>query len=148
MKSTPSLPAFMKCSTAALCLSLTGQTAHALGADGKCRILSLRGGGVHGAFEAGVLKAIVENMPPEEVMYDYVGGVSIGALNASILASFPRGEEKEAVKTMYSVYDGRATSELFDFYTPKLLAPFQNTALADNKPLMDVLEETLGGRPF
>ena len=121
MRSTPLIK---KCSAAALCLSLQGQTANALGADGKCRILSLRGGGVHGAFETGVLRAIVENMPPEEVMYDYIGGVSVGAMNASIIASFPPGEEMEAVETMESVYAGKATSELFDFYTPSVLAPF------------------------
>ena len=51
--------------------------------DGKCRILSLRGGGIHGAFEVGVLKALVDNMPPEEVRYDYIAGVSIGAYNAA-----------------------------------------------------------------
>ena len=67
--------------------------ANALGADGKCRILSLRGGGVHGAFEVGVLKAMIDNMPAQEMMYDYVGGVSVGALNASVLASFAPGEE-------------------------------------------------------
>ena len=65
----------------------------ALSADGKCRILSFRGGGVHGSWEAGVIKGIFENMPAEEIQYDIIAGVSIGAVNASILATFPKGEE-------------------------------------------------------
>ena len=31
-----------------------------LSPDGKCRILALRGGGVHGSLEVGVMKALVE----------------------------------------------------------------------------------------
>ena len=71
--------------------------AHALSKDGKCRILSLRGGGIHGSFEVGVLKGLIDSMPPGEMEYDYVAGVSIGAYNASILATYPIGKEKEAI---------------------------------------------------
>lgn len=122
--------------------------ANALGPDGKCRILSLRGGGVHGAFEVGVLKAMIENMPANEMMYDYVGGVSVGALNAAILASFAPGEEKEAVEMMKSLYEGHATKELFEFHTPRVLAPFKESSLADNAKMKDLLSKTLGDRPF
>ena len=66
----------------------------ALSSDGKCRILSLSGGGVHGSFEVGALWALIEHMPPQEVIYDYVNGVSIGAINAAAFALFPPGEEK------------------------------------------------------
>jgi predicted acylesterase/phospholipase RssA len=34
--------------------------ASALSEDGKCRVLVLRGGGVHGSFEVGALQAFVE----------------------------------------------------------------------------------------
>ena len=76
------------------------KSSHALSKDGKCRILSLRGGGIHGAFEIGVLKGLVDSMPPGELEYEYVAGVSIGAYNASILATFPIGKEKEAIDMM------------------------------------------------
>ncbi len=36
----------------------------ALGPDGKCRALALRGGGTKGAYEVGALKAIVKHMDP------------------------------------------------------------------------------------
>ena len=87
-------------------------------------------------------------MPPEEIAYDYVGGVSVGAINASVIASFAPGEEKKAVEKMASFYKGRATSELFDFHKPKLIAPFRESSLADNAKLKHILEEALGDRPF
>ena len=65
---------------AATLLILAVQT---LSADGKCRVLALRGGGVHGSFEVGVIKAFVEKLDPIDVQYDIVSGVSIGALIAS-----------------------------------------------------------------
>ena len=58
-------------------------SAETLSADGKCRVLALRGGGVHGFFEIGVLKAFVEKLDPVDVQYDIVSGVSIGALITS-----------------------------------------------------------------
>ena len=58
----------------------------------------MRGGGTHGSFEVGVLKAFVEELDPVEVHYDYVSGVSIGAINSAALAIFDFGFEKEAVE--------------------------------------------------
>ena len=71
-----------------------------LSADGKCRILSLRGGGIHGVWEVGVLQAFMDRLdelPRHEFHYDYVGGVSIGAANAASFAIHPPGEERAAV---------------------------------------------------
>jgi len=66
--------------------------------------LSLKGGGIHGAWEAGAISALIDHMPLEEVAYDYIAGVSIGAINASIFATFPRGEEKEAAEEIRKLY--------------------------------------------
>ena len=49
---------------------------------------------MHGSWEVGVLKAVLEQLDPAEVTYDYVGGVSIGAVNASLMALHKPGEEK------------------------------------------------------
>lgn len=112
------------------------QETTALSKDGKCRILSLRGGGIHGSWEAGVLQGLVQNMPEDEIEYDYVAGVSIGAINASILATFPKGDEKEAVDLLTSLYETYTTSELFEFYSPWWIAPFTHSSFADNSKLM------------
>ena len=72
----------------------------ALPSDGKCRALVLSGGGTKGAYEVGVLNAFVENLPPQEVAYDVVAGVSIGAIAASTIATFRIGDEKRAIEKL------------------------------------------------
>jgi NTE family protein len=53
------------------------------------KALVMSGGGSKGAFEVGVLKYLHEN---ENVEYDIIAGVSVGALNASMLATGPMKE--------------------------------------------------------
>jgi len=79
-----------------LVAAITASWAVASNEDKTCKILSFRGGGVHGSYEAGVLKALADHMPLKELHYDYVSGVSIGAVNAAVFATFGKGEELEA----------------------------------------------------
>jgi predicted acylesterase/phospholipase RssA len=46
---------------------------------------------VHGAYEVGVLKAFTEFLDPIDINYDYISGVSIGAVNTAIFAMYPPG---------------------------------------------------------
>ena len=59
----------------------------------KCRALALRGGGTKGNYEVGVLQSFLENLPQEEIEYDVVVGVSIGAVNAATIGMYDKGEE-------------------------------------------------------
>lgn len=67
-----------------------------LSADGKCRVLVLRGGGVHGSYEVGVFKALIESLDPIEYAYDVISGVSVGAINGAILSFYETGDEINA----------------------------------------------------
>ena len=58
-----------------------------------CRAIAFRGGGDKGPYEVGALRALVEYLKPSDVEYDVVGGISIGAFNGAVLASFPKGYE-------------------------------------------------------
>lgn len=134
----------LKAITCAALLSLTQQ----LSADGKCRVLALRGGGVHGSFELGVLKAFVENLDPEEIAYDYVSGVSVGAINASILALYPPGEEKEAIKELEEMYFKYQPQDYWSFWPHYVLEPFYKQSFVDNSDLAKIIDERLGERPY
>ena len=61
--------------------------------NGKCLGLVLKGGGNKGAYEAGAIYALVKNLHPDEVKYDVVSGISVGALNAAHVATYPKGDE-------------------------------------------------------
>jgi len=57
------------------------------------RALVLQGGGALGAYEAGVFKAFYDRFfKPGESFFDIVAGVSIGAVNASILVSHAKSK--------------------------------------------------------
>ncbi|HZY02993.1 MAG TPA: patatin-like phospholipase family protein, partial [Anaeromyxobacteraceae bacterium] len=64
--------------------------------------LVLSGGGARGAYEAGVLLYLREALPlalgrkPQDVRFDVLSGVSIGAVNACFLASTAHEPESQA----------------------------------------------------
>ena len=112
------------------CLSLLGVSA--LGPDGKCRILAMKGGGVHGSYEVGVLKGIIESMDdPIEYRYDIVSGVSAGSLNAAVLGLYPPGEEKAALEELMHMYTSTTPKDYFKFWSTYVLEPFWKNSLVD-----------------
>lgn len=59
------------------------------------RALIFQGGGALGAYEAGVFKAFYDNFfKPNESFFDIVAGVSIGAVNASIVVSHVKNNKE------------------------------------------------------
>ncbi|MGN6691918.1 MAG: patatin-like phospholipase family protein [Sphingopyxis sp.] len=62
-------------------------------------VLVLQGGGALGAFQAGIYEALIEL----GIELDWIAGISIGAVNAAIIAGNPRDE---AVAKMREFWDG------------------------------------------
>lgn len=62
------------------------------------KALYLAGGGARGAYQAGVLKAIGHILQVKKLPFEMISGVSVGSINAAILAEqahdFPAGLEK------------------------------------------------------
>jgi len=52
------------------------------------KALYLAGGGARGAYQAGVLKAIVHILKPKTCPFQMISGVSVGSLNAAFLADY------------------------------------------------------------
>lgn len=69
-------------------------------ASSVCRILSLSGGGSHGAFEAGVLQSIIEK--PDFQPWDVHLGVSAGGLSVLSLAKDNYRDNMNIVHSMWS----------------------------------------------
>lgn len=57
----------------------------------------MRGGGTKGAYEVGVLLGMLESLPAEELQWDVVSGISIGGVNAAMLALYEKGDEAAAI---------------------------------------------------
>ena len=61
-------------------------------------VLVLQGGGALGAYECGVYKALEER----GIIPDLVAGVSIGAVNAAIIAGSPRGKAASVLEAFWN----------------------------------------------
>lgn len=69
-------------------------------------VLLLQGGGALGAYQAGVYEALAEaNLHP-----DWVAGISIGAINAAIIAGNPPNLRVEKLREFWE----RITNSWFD----------------------------------
>lgn len=116
--------------------------------DGKCRILCLKGGGMHGAYEVGAIKAFTDLMPPDEVKWDYISGVSVGSLVATWLGLFPYGQEKEAAADIYKHMPDLTPDRFWEFWPHKIIDPFHKMSAVNNEGWFSVMEEYFGDKPF
>lgn len=76
------------------------------------RALVLSGGGSKGAFQVGVLKALLER----GTSWDSIHGISVGALNASYLAMFPPAEQPGSLSGLLAIWN--SVDETKDIYEP------------------------------
>jgi len=79
----------------------------------------LQGGGALGAYEAGVYKALYDRfIKPRNQPFDIFAGVSIGAVNASILVSHALQNNNrwdESVENLYRFWDDISRPKISDF---------------------------------
>ena len=76
----------------------------------ECIALLLQGGGALGAYQAGVYEALTEaNLHP-----DWVAGISIGAINAAIIAG---NAPAERVTKLRAFWEGISANPLLDMLT-------------------------------
>lgn len=71
--------------------------------SGGKRGLVLSGGGANGAWQLGVLRHLLAD---EARRYDVVAGVSVGALNGSVLAMHRPGDEAAAYRELAAIWEG------------------------------------------
>ena len=113
-----------------------------------CRALALRGGGVKGAYEVGVLKAFSEHLNPEDIHYDVVSGVSIGSMNGAIFALFEKGQEKEAIAYLEELWENLATGDMWKNWGYGFLEGFFKESFLDSSPGLNTVRKMANGRTF
>lgn len=101
----------------------------------------LGGGGLLGAGEVGMLRALLE----AGVVPDLVVGTSVGAINGAAVAADPT---PEAIDTLAAVWHGLADSDLYSGGAMRRARHFARTrtSVHPNEPLRDLLLERLGDR--
>jgi NTE family protein len=86
--------------------------------------LVLQGGGALGSYQAGVYEALASS----EYLPDWVAGISIGAINAAIIAGNPPEHRVERLRNFWG--DITATTKMWPSAPAGPLATWQNRASA------------------
>lgn len=73
----------------------------------------LKGGANRGSYEAGAIYALVRNLPASEVKYDVISGVSVGALNAAHISTYPIGEETLMADELIELWTNLTAGNLY-----------------------------------
>lgn len=94
---------------------------------GACNILSLSGGGAHGAFQAGVLNRL-QTMGKN---WDIITGVSVGSLNGVMLGMFKPSDQNKAMNIIKNVWLNITTNDIYFWNWD----PFYDQSFLDNSPL-------------
>lgn len=77
----------------------------------QCKILVLQGGGSLGAYQVGLLKAFLSHNNPANYEYDYISGISAGALNTLGMAMFAKGDEVAAVEAIDALWSSLKSND-------------------------------------
>ncbi|CAI2372707.1 unnamed protein product [Moneuplotes crassus] len=78
-----------------------------------CRALVLEGGGDRGAYQAGAIRGMYEELGSNETTYDVISGISVGAVNAVAYSLYPPGEEEKATKWLMDFWKGMQRDKVF-----------------------------------
>lgn len=105
------------------------------------KALVLSGGGAKGAFQVGVLHSLVQR---EALAYDIITGVSVGALNGSFLAQYPKADFVRGVDDLRRFWQDIDTPKVYRNWRPfgKLMVPWK-PSVYDSKPLWDLVRANL-----
>ena len=107
----------------------------------------LKGGANRGSYEAGAIYALVRNLPEEEVRYDVVSGVSVGALNAAHISTYPKGKEMEMSTDLVALWTILTAGNLYQNWNWGIVQGllFKN-AIYDSTPLHEFISEYFSNR--
>jgi hypothetical protein len=99
-------------------------------ADTVCRIISLSGGGSHGAFEAGVVSRLIDN--PDWKPWDVHLGVSAGALG---IVGLLKDDYRNNMQKIRTIWSGVTTRDIIE--------PFKSSnSLSGNNNIVKLISGT------
>lgn len=111
--------------------------------------LVMTGGGARGAYQAGVLRAIAEISSSQPVAFPVITGVSVGALNASGLAS-QFDDFERSTSLLEKFWRSLATNDVFDTRLTRMAFTGLRMVLAEFLPkaLRNKPKSLLDNRPL
>jgi predicted acylesterase/phospholipase RssA len=111
----------------------------------KCHALILQGGGDLGAYQAGGIAGLIENLAAEDVTYDIVTGVSVGAVNGMAASIYAPGQEVEMKEFIMENWRSlRAENVYKGWFGGITQGVLFESGIYNNAPLREFLAEKIG----
>eukprot|EP00826_Nyctotherus_ovalis_P021610 TRINITY_DN1700_c0_g1_i5.p1 TRINITY_DN1700_c0_g1~~TRINITY_DN1700_c0_g1_i5.p1 ORF type:complete len:343 (+),score=60.84 TRINITY_DN1700_c0_g1_i5:139-1029(+) len=104
--------------------------------NSRCHLLAFEGGGTKGAYQAGAFESLVKFLPPKEVRYNVITGVSVGALNGLMVAMHKVGQEKTAAGKLIDLWLNVKSGDMYEHwpFPGPLRGFFYKPSFLDNSP--------------
>ena len=116
--------------------------------NGKCRGLVLAGGTDKGAYEAGAVIGLIQNLPSGEAQWDVVVGTGAGALNGMFVSQYGLGDEASASKALNSFWSSFTPSQLYtDWIGGYITGLFLESGLFNTSPMKKLISNTNKSTP-
>jgi NTE family protein len=100
------------------------------------RVLALSGGGSKGAWQAGVINYLMNNLG---LRYHAYCGISVGAINCLHMAQFKDSEVSEAVAKLVQFWEGISTKQVYKSWCFGKLAALWKPSVYNSRPLAKYL---------
>ena len=98
-------------------------------------------GGSGGVYEVGALWGLfyaLKAIGQEKLMqYDSVSGVSVGSINAFLVALYEKGQEEDMVNELAELYNGLNTTDIITNRKHKYISALMGEGLYDDTPLLN-----------
>lgn len=118
------------------------------------KALYLAGGGARGAYQAGVLKAIGHILQVRKLPFDVVSGVSVGSINAAVLAenadNFPSALDKLEMiwseihcQQIYKASNYELSKSVMRNVSTLIMKQREAGHLLDTSPLKELIDDTI-----
>lgn len=114
-----------------------------------CKVLVLSGGGSNGAWEAGVFWGLLHYGNPEDFEYNWISGVSAGAINTTGLSGWAKGDEKRASEWLSYMWDNISNQDVWEEWPVGILHSFlEEPSLLNDQPAIDLMTEIVNEPQF
>lgn len=114
--------------------------------NGKCRILAVGGGTDRGAYEAGAIIGLINNLPAGEAQWDIVTGIGTGAINALMVSQNAIGKEATLATTLYNFWNNFTFSQIYKDWIGWIVTGLKyESGLYDSSPMKKTITSLASG---
>jgi len=114
-----------------------------------CQALVLEAGGDKGSYEAGALDVLINNATnPQNILWDVITGVSVGAINTGYISQFQVGDEKAMVAGMLSLWEEITSADIYQSWDGGMVQGILfESSVFDESPVIPFLEKYITQAP-